>query len=167
MTTKTKKEKTAAAIREKLTRRIIPILNWWTEFLGITQTYQVNIGVLEEIPGKAPGGGDRAMMVNAEHPYKMISILVASDIVSPLNDQELEKCLVHELAHIILLPMTELVMGTLDGPVLEGIHNQEEMVCDTLAQYFMRLKYGKEYSPITIHRNIESCEDCNAVIKGD
>ena len=162
----TKKERTAAAMREKLTGRILPLLNWWTEFLGITQTYQINLGVLDDIPGHAPGGGVRAMMINPEHPYKAINLLVSSDVVTPLNDQELEKCIVHELMHILLLPMTELVMLALAGPLLEGVDHQEEMVCDSLAQYFMRLKYGKEYSPITIHR-ADSCEDCNAVIMGE
>lgn len=163
---KVKTRAKAATKKEKLTRRIIPLLNWWTEFLGIAQVYQINIGVLDDIPGYAPGGRTRAMTVRVEHPYRQISLLVSEEMVTPLNDQELEKAVVHEMVHIIILPVSELVAGVLAGPAMEGIDHQEEMICDSVAQYFMRLKYGKEYSPITIHRDIESCLDCNAIIEG-
>lgn len=66
--------------------------------------------------------------------YRKASITVSMRKVHDLDDEQLENCVIHEFAHIVLAPVTQ------DQP--EEWHEQVEFVTETIAVLFQNIANG-------------------------
>lgn len=130
---------TGAADRKRY-KRVHSVLDNWLMYLGISQTWDIRVSLVESLPR-----GDFAH-IELETPYKRAYIRIARKPLDAANDADLHFYLVHEIAHVLLAPISRVCsdMFGAGGEVWDRWGRAEEEVADTIARVLLRMRFGKD-----------------------
>ncbi len=137
MTTKQKKRSPEQILHE----------NWiqpWTERLNLTGMH-LHATLVDKVDEKYEGA---AAVCHMNSPYNSAEIEVLEpwfvDCLEDGDTQEIEFVLVHELCHLVLLPITGIVTEIIPRKLWDEHQRQIEGLCDTLAVQYISLHHGEK-----------------------
>lgn len=143
---KGKDDKKQRAILEA--RLMVPIL-WWAEFLGLAQTWDIGISIVDSIPGGTPSGDDALARVSIQAPYHRTLIEVDKQIAD-YTDDEVERRMLHELLHVVVYDLASFACTLARETDMDTLTDHVETLTDIMSVVCIRLRYGDDYSPIAI-----------------
>jgi hypothetical protein len=139
--TKTKTKRSKRRITDAQRRaRIQPILNYWTRYLRLVPSWSISFRFTKQI---SPINHVFAE-ITTNAPYCRAMIAFARSHVDAAPRRELELVILHELMHLVLMPVQapkDTLLGGnnwLADQLMDGI----ERTADQLAILFLFLKYG-------------------------
>jgi hypothetical protein len=136
-----------------LEARLMAPLTWWAEFLGLAQLWDINITIVDSIPGAAADGHKALAEVTVQYPYRRALIEVDADI-QDYSEQGVERCMLHELMHIVFADLNGYIHRTGRPGDMDALHNYIEDLCDATSFALMRLKHKDDYKSITIQTEV-------------
>lgn len=116
-------------------------LNKWATFLGLSQTYNIQLFIVNELPEPTVGGHDTAAEMEWQPPYRKAALRLTREIVTNYDDLTLERTILHELVHLVLRDIQELIDQTAPESTHEAWKGQLEDTCDIFTRYLLRLEY--------------------------
>lgn len=122
-------------------KRIEALLYPWIERLGFGADWSIAYGLTSR-RGKATKGV--FARININHPYRRAVIEYVRESLDAATDEELTDSTVHELAHLLLEPVTQLITEYLgDAHVATELMQATETACDQVALRLLVAYWGK------------------------
>jgi len=121
--------------------------NWiepWVERLNLGYMH-LHVTLVDEVEDNHKGA---AAICHTNPPYNSAEIEVLEswfvDSLEDGEDQEIEFVLVHELCHLVLLPVVGLAPDIIPRKLWNEHQEKVEGLCDTLAINFISLHHGEK-----------------------
>jgi len=131
---------------EQRRERLAPLLEKWIPLLQL-QNWEIKFTLVDNLGTNS--NKPTAASMDAGPYYRTITIGFARSQIDLHEDgQELERLVVHELAHAFFVTINEVIITHIghSGTIQDAIHNAEETVVDTLTSIFLHLN-GDESGP--------------------
>ena len=141
------RRRTKKTIKERVNKYLVE----WADFLGLSQTWEIGVQIVDEIEGKTAGGYTSAAVVHVQLPYRRVEIEVGK-CMEDHSDYDIERAMLHELVHIPLAP----TLSYLSRTTPESVHNMAWDMSETVADFFtralLRMKYGDKLPEVRLAR---------------
>lgn len=126
--------------KKTLKERVDKYLTEWADFLGLSQTWEIDVTFVDEIDGETAGGYTPGATIDVHFPYQRASICVAK-VMEEDSDYSIERSMLHELLHIPLARLLASLKLTTSVDVYDIAWNQTETVADLFTRVLLRQKY--------------------------
>ena len=114
----------------KREKRIGPLVKKWSKLLGLTPSWQIEYGFVDEFDEESIPSldGQKGAEAGTLYPYRQGYILLKREAVDHGTKEEAERMVLHELIHILHAPLLKAIResvpvnnkGMIDGPVEEA-----------------------------------------------
>lgn len=120
-------------------KRVQHVFDFWTVALGLEGSWHVSYGFVDSINNHTSFAE-----VHQNMPYLKATIMFDRVCLDGSTEQELEAAIVHELMHIMLSPLGQLIKDEFgSGALATDFDNALETCCDGLAEKLIYLRHGK------------------------
>ena len=128
----------------KRINRALGIINPWLELFGLSQTYEITLAVDNLEPVDTINSNSAAAMVKMNWPYRTATVVIDRFFSDMAKDQALERCLLHEVMHIVLADLTEPLEDDYKA-LYKEMEGRFESCIDTITVALMRMSYGDRF----------------------
>ena len=126
--------------KKTLKERVNKYLVEWADFLGLSQTWEINFQIVDDIEGETAGGHEAGAAIAVFFPYQRADIRILKDLEGH-TDYDVERSVLHELTHIPLSFILAYLKGAVTQEVYDAVWSQMETVADIFTRLLLRQKY--------------------------
>jgi hypothetical protein len=126
--------------KKTLKERVNKYLVEWADFLGLSQTWEINFQFVDEIEGETAGGHEAGAVIAIFFPYQRAEIQILKALDNH-TDYDIERSILHELTHIPLSFTLAYLKTAASQEVYDVVWGQMETVADVFTRLLLRQKY--------------------------